>query len=392
MKERLLSSIDGSRLIGLVQELVRIPSVNPPGDEKPATNYLLNLLSGWGFNTRRIDEPDPARPQLLATLPGSGDRPPFILNGHVDVVPPGDPSKWMDDPFSGSIRDGRMYGRGSCDMKGGLGVALEVARVIQQSGIQLKGDLVLTFAMGEETAEPGTKSILEAAGYTEGFGIVLEPTDFRVGVAEKGLAWFQVTLVGQPAHCSVPELGINPIDKFLTFGQRIRDYDQQIRQRIHHRCGPAKCTMTMLSAGTKENIVPESLSLILDRRMNPDESAEVVQKEIEEILREISESDKDFAYGIQRTRLYEAAEIPSNLPQVSLLCREVEALTGEKAQIWGTPYSTDVRHFINDMRIPAVAFGPGEITQAHTYNESIGTEDLVTAVRVLLGVAAELIL
>ena len=392
MKEKLLSSIDSSRLFGLVQDLVRIPSLNPPGDEKPAADYLLNLLNGWGFKTRRIDKPDPGRPQVLATLPGSDGRPPLILNGHMDVVPPGDHSKWVHDPFSGLMKDGRIHGRGSCDMKGGVGVALEVARVIQQSGIEPKGDLVLAFAMGEETAEPGTISILEAAGYKEGFGIVLEPTDFKVAVAEKGLAWFQVTLMGVPAHCSVAELGINPIDKLLVFGQKIREYDQEIRKRVHYRCGPAKCTMTMLSAGTKENVVPESLSIILDRRINPDEEAGRVQEEIEEILKGISESDKDFSYSIQRTRLYEAAEVPSDLPQVSLLCREVEAVTGKKAEIWGTPFSTDVRHFIIDTGIPAIAFGPGEIKQAHAFNESIDTDGLVVAARILLGLAAEMIL
>lgn len=392
MKDRLMSLIDASRLTSLVQDLVRIPSVNPPGDEKPVAEYLLKLLMDWGFETRRIDEPDPRRPQILAVLPGSGKRAPVILNGHMDVVPAGDPSKWTGDPFSGGLRGGRIYGRGSCDMKGGLGVALEVARVIQLSGFQLAGDLVLTFAMGEETGEPGTKTILEASGYTEGFGVVLEPTDLRVAVAEKGLAFFVVTLMGRPVHCSIAELGVNPIEKFLALGEKLRKYDQEIRGRVHPRCGPAKCTMAMLSAGTKENVVPESLSVTLDRRMNPDETAQGVQDEIEKILEELAISDPDFSFSVHRTRLYESAEIDPSLPQVSLLCREVEEVTGKKAEIWGTPYSTDVRNLINDAGIPAVTFGPGEINQAHTFNESIAVDDLLHAVRVLLGVAAELLL
>lgn len=392
MKDRLMSLIDASRLTSLVQDLVRIPSVNPPGDEKPVAEYLLKLLMDWGFETRRIDEPDPRRPQILAVLPGSGKRAPVILNGHMDVVPAGDPSKWTGDPFSGGLRGGRIYGRGSCDMKGGLGVALEVARVIQLSGFQLAGDLVLTFAMGEETGEPGTKTILEASGYTEGFGVVLEPTDLRVAVAEKGLAFFVVTLMGRPVHCSIAELGVNPIEKFLALGEKLRKYDQEIRGRVHPRCGPAKCTMAMLSAGTKENVVPESLSVTLDRRMNPDETAQGVQDEIEKILEELAISDPDFSFSVHRTRLYESAEIDPSLPQVSLLCREVEEVTGKKAEIWGTPYSTDVRNLINDAGIPAVTFGPGEINQAHTFNESIALDDLLHAVRVLLGVAAELLL
>ena len=392
MREQLMSLIDKSRLVSTVQDLVRIPSVNPPGNEKPVAEYLHKLLEHWGFETNIINEPLANRPQILAKLPGSGERPPLILNGHMDVVPEGDHSQWTDDPFSGSLHEDRIYGRGSCDMKGGIGVGLEAARVIQLSKFELSGDLVLAFAIGEETGEPGTKTILEHSGYTNGFGIVLEPTDFRVGVAEKGLAWFRVMIQGKPVHCSIAELGVNPIDKFLAFAARIKEYDKNIRNRTHLKCGPAKCTMTMISAGTKENVVPESLSVILDRRINPDEVAGAVQDEVEEILAGLSTSDPDFSYNVELTRLYESAEIPSSLPEVELLCKEVEAVTGKKAEIWGTPYSTDVRNFINDVGISAVNFGPGEIDQPHTFNESIKIEDLFNGVQVVLGVADKLIL
>jgi succinyl-diaminopimelate desuccinylase len=130
----------------------------------------------------------------------------------------------------------------------------------------------------------------------------------------------------------------------------------------------------------------------LDRRMNPEETAQGVQDEIGNILEELAIFDPDFSFSVHRTRLYESAEIDPSLPQVSLLCREVEEVTGKKAEIWGTPYSTDVRNLINDAGIPAVTFGPGEINQAHTFNESIAVDDLLHAVRVLLGVTAELLL
>lgn len=392
MREQLISLIDRSRLVSKVQDLVRIPSVNPPGNEQPVAEYLQRLLEHWRFDTKIINEPMATRPQILAKLPGNDERPPLILNGHMDVVPEGDHSQWTDHPFSGSLHKDRIYGRGSCDMKGGIGVALEVARVIQLSKFKLRGDLVLAFAMGEESGEPGTRSILEQSGYTDGFGIVLEPTDFRVGVAEKGLAWFRVMIEGKPVHCSIAELGVNPIDKFLAFGEKIKEYDEKIRKRIHPKCGPAKCTMTMISAGTKENVLPESLSVILDRRINPDEAAEAVKGEIEKILSELSVSDPQFSYHLESTRLYESAEIPASLSEVELLCEEVETVTGKKAEIWGTPYSTDVRNFINDAGISAVTFGPGEIDQAHTFNESIKAEDLFNGVQVVLGVAKKLIL
>ena len=392
MADRLTSMIDTSRLTNIVQDLVRIPSVNPPGEEKPVAEYLFNLLNGWEFQSKLIEKPFVNRPQVLAVLPGSGERPPLFLNGHMDVVPEGNPDEWVDPPFSGMLRDGRIYGRGSCDMKGGIGVALETARVLRLSGRNLKGDLVLAFAVGEETGEPGTKTLLQESGYTEGFGIVLEPTGFKLGVAEKGLAWFRITITGKPAHCSIAEQGINPIDKFLALGNAIRSYDAKARKSVHSLCGPAKCTMTILKAGTKENVVPESLTLILDRRMNPNETVEEVEREIEQILKKLASEDPEFSASLEITRLYESAEISPDHPQVGLLAREIEAVTGQEAEIWGTPYSTDVRNFINDAGIPAVTFGPGDIAQAHAFNEFIEIDDLVKGTEIILGLAEKLLL
>ena len=390
MAKDLLSLIEASNLTTIVQNLVRIPSINPPGNEKPAAEYLFNLLKGWGLDTTLLPKPYPERPQVLAVLKGSGEHPPLILNGHMDVVPEGDLAQWKDPPFSGTVRDGYIFGRGSCDMKGGIGVALEVARILEQSGQKLKGDLVLAFAIGEETGEVGTKTLLQESGYNEGFGIVLEPTAFKIGVAEKGLAWFRVTISGKPAHCSIAEQGINPIEKFLAFGNAIKAYDTEIRKRVHSLCGPAKCTMTLLNAGTKENVVPESLSVLLDRRINPDEDARAVEAELEGILDTLTKADPDFSAHLELTRLYESAEVPSNHPRVTVLSEAVETVTGERGQIWGTPYSTDVRNFINDIGIPAVTFGPGDIAQAHAFNEFIRIDDLVKGTKIVLGVAEKL--
>jgi len=277
-------------------------------------------------------------------------------------------------------------------MKGGLGVALEVARVIQLSQRSLLGDLILAFAMGEETGEPGTSRLLKHAGISDGFGIVLEPTNLEVCVAEKGLAWFRITLTGRSVHASMPELGINPIDTFLPLGQKIRAYAKQIRKRVHPLCGVASCTPTMIQGGVKENVVPDSLTLTLDRRINPDESLPEVRKEIETLLQELANTDSSFSANLTLMRVYEPAEIPGNLSEVKILREAVETVTGHPVQLSGTPFSTDVRHFINDWKIPAVTFGPGETDKPHTANESIAIRDLILATRVVLRAAERLLL
>ncbi len=392
MNTKLTALIDENRLVQVTRDLVRIPSVNPPGGEKPVAEYLLNQLASWGIEAELIPEPDPNRPQVLARLRGNGTRPPLLLNGHMDVVPTGDPSRWEFPPFSGTIKNGRLYGRGSSDMKGGLSVALEVCRVIHTAGIPLSGDLALPFAMGEETGEPGTQTLLERSGYRDGFAIVLEPTGLSVCVAGRGLAWFRITIEGKSTHASIAEQGINPIDMFLSLGPAITKYNEKIRQRRHPLCGSATCAMTMVHAGEKENVTPETLSLVLDRRINPGEKVENVQQEIEDLLVSLAESDKNFHAHLELIHQYEPAEIPPDISQVSLLCRSVEQATGEKAVVHGAPFSTDARNFINDVGIPAVVFGPGEMNQPHTLDESIRVSDLTAATRAILNVADKLIL
>ena len=273
-----------------------------------------------------------------------------------------------------------------------MSVAIEVCRVIHTAGIPLSGDLALLFAMGEETGEPGTRTLLERSGYKDGFAIVLEPTGLSICVAGRGLAWFRIILEGKSVHASIAEQGINPIDTFLFLGPAIRKYNEKIRQRRHPLCGPATCAMTMVHAGEKENVTPETLTLVLDRRINPGEKVEDVQREIEGLLATLAESDKNFHAHLELIRLYEPAEISPDLQQVSLLCQSVEQATGEKAVIRGAPFSTDARNFINDFGIPAVVFGPGAVDQPHTLDESLRVSDLAAATRVILNVADELIL
>jgi len=238
--------------------------------------------------------------------------------------------------------------------------------------------------MGEETGEPGTKHLLSILGNKGDYGIVLEPTSLRVATAEKGLAWFRITWVGKPAHASVAEQGINPIEKAVKFGRRLVEYDKKLRTRSHPLLGSPKCTMTMINGGTKENIIPESCSLVIDRRFNPEETPDSAENELRKILGKLTHEDSDFKYQIERTMIYESAEIPVDSLIANVLRKYAAQISGASKEPFGTMYSTDVRNFIIDAKIPTVTFGPGDIRQAHAFNESIEIQQIADCVRILL--------
>ncbi|MFB6170836.1 MAG: M20 family metallopeptidase, partial [Haloarculaceae archaeon] len=174
-------------LAELVSELVSRETENPPGNEEAAAEFVVDWFAERGIDADRVEVPDPDRPQVGVTV-GEGE-PRLVLNGHIDVVPAGDRAEWSHDPY-GAERDGAdLYGRGSVDMKSGVAIGMLVTAALAdevESG-DLEGSLAFQAAMGEETAEPGTKSLLEE-GYDGDYGVVLEPTDLRTATTEKGLA------------------------------------------------------------------------------------------------------------------------------------------------------------------------------------------------------------
>jgi succinyl-diaminopimelate desuccinylase len=308
----------------------------------------------------------------------------------MDVVPEGSRSYWKHDPYGGVVEGGRVYGRGSSDMKGALAVMMSLAKLLHEKGPP-RGKVLFQFAIGEETGEPGTKHLLTKRGLRGDYGIVLEPTSLRVATAVKGLAWFRVTLTGRPVHASIAEQGINAIEKTLKLGEKLLEYDRQLRTHIHPLLGSRKCTLTMINGGTKENVVPESCTLLLDRRFNPDETPSEAEREIGEILDQLTSRDSDFKYQLDRTMVYEPAEISVDSTIAQVLRKYAAQVSSVSQEPFGMVASTDVRNFINDAGIPAVNFGPGDIQQPHTFNESIEIQQVVDCAKILILSIAELL-
>jgi len=386
-----LKQIREREIVAVLQELVQIPSRNPPGEEKECAQYVMQKMLDWGFVAELIPEPFPNRPQVVAAYEGTVSQPKLVLNGHIDVVPEGDVERWSVDPFGGVVKDGKVYGRGSCDMKGGLTAMMIAAKAIKDSGARLKGNLILQFVIGEETGEPGTKYLLVDKGIKGDWGIVLEATDLKVATAEKGLAWFHMVVKGEPAHASTPELGVNAISKSMKLLSALEKYNNRISKRKHPLVDRAICSVTMIEGGTKENIIPESCKVAIDRRFIPGETVDSVENELRGVLSKLRERDSGFECELRRKMVYEPAEIPLDSMIAEVVRKNVKEVAGISAEPYGTLGSTDVRNFINDAKIPAITWGPGDPSKDHAIDESIEIRQVVDATKALVLTAVDLL-
>ena len=376
-------------LADVLADLVRIPSTNPGAYESDTARRVLEYFDDTPAEAGLV-ESLPGRHSVGAVLRGRGDGPRLILNGHLDTVPIDNEAEWTTDPFGAEVRDGFMYGRGTCDMKGGLAVQIGVAHHLASRLDRLEGSLVLHFAAGEERAEPGTLSLLDA-GYTGDFGIVTEPTDLRIAAATRGLLPLRILLQGRSIHASRSHLGVNPTWGLLWVLEALEGYRHDLEQHRHHLLGSGSCTPTVVRGGVTPNAVSDSVELFVDRRLVP---GETIEREVQEVTERImaarpagSEVRVEVTVAYNR---FEPAEIPVQSSLVQRLVHSVERITGTPGEVYGAPFSSDVRNLVNDAGIEAVNFGPGNVAECHCADERVEVCQLESAARIIADLATDL--
>jgi succinyl-diaminopimelate desuccinylase len=408
------SQTSRDELADLAADLVRIPTENPPGDERPCAEFVVEWFTDRGIDATLVEEPNADRAQAVAEVgdPSRGDDgdPTLVLNGHLDVVPAGDPDRWSHDPFEGIVEDGRLYGRGAADMKTNLAVAMLTVRDLAAavegdgsgddldgssddldgSGDDLDGSLVFHAAMGEETGDPGTRTLLEA-GYDGDCAVVLEPTDFRVGTSAKGVVTYRVGVEGSAAHASHPDQGTNAIEQARPVLAAIDDYDAGLREREDPLVGRAFATVTEFEAGTDSNlaVTPGRAEFLLDRRILPDEEFETAEREVEDVLASV-ERDAGVETDLTLVEHYASAGIPDDNRLATCLRDHSVEMADASAAPWGLEAATDAREFVA-AGVPAVIWGPGDLAQAHAVDESIDLEDAALGREILTETARGLL-
>jgi acetylornithine deacetylase len=331
-------AVDRGYITRVLQGLVRINSVNPvldpsaPG-EREIAHFVGALMNEIGAEVR-YHEPRAGRVSVVARLRGSKPGRSLMLNAHADTVDVGG----MDDPFSGEIRDGRLYGRGAFDMKGGLAAMLGAVKALADAGSPHGGEILLAAVADEEYASLGTEELVRH--YRPDAAIVTKPTALDVCLAHKGFAWFEVTTRGRAAHGSRYDLGI---DANMRMGRVLADLDaleRELRSRTPHPLvGPPSLHAATLAGGSGLSTYAASCRLRIERRTIPGESREMVTDEVRRLLRRQVERDKSFQADFEVLLVREPFEVSEDAAIVRALTEASTAVLGRRpAYVGQTPW------------------------------------------------------
>lgn len=372
-------AIDVEAVVALTKALVDIPSANPPGDESAVADYLLGVLADLGLHTEVV-EPVPGRVSVLAQT-GDGrqtGKPILLINGHIDTVP-ANPSSWTHDPFTADVRHGRIYGRGTTDMKGGVAAAISAYSVCRQLGIDLPCELVFHLVADEELGGThGTGHLLEAGRIVADAAIIPEPTSLQLCLAERGLMFARITTSGIPAHGSDPDRGRSAIMSAAAIAETL--HGSRFSSDSHPLLGETTCNVGMIKGGSGPNVVPEFCELLIDRRAIPGDTMDSLVQGIEHRIATVGLEPGSYELEVQT--YCEPSEISADDPFVAHLSEAFRDMTGREPAFTGLPFTTDARFIRNQLGLPAVVFGPGDLSLAHTIDEYVEIDDLVTAVGV----------
>jgi len=372
--------IKKKELVDLTIQLIQIPTENPPGNEKAAAQFLKPLLSKMGFKIKTVLSPK-GRWNLLAEKRwGKGGRR-LLFNGHLDVVPAGNSSQWKYPPFQGKLSKGKIYGRGSSDMKSGIASFIHALSTIERSKIPLhQGAVILHLVSDEEShGHQGMGFLTQRAGIDGDAALVGEPTDLQPVIAQKGALWLRMFTIGKSAHGSKPHLGANAVEMMMKLIERLRLIPLE---KEHPLLGKPTLNIGTIQGGTKVNVVPEGCEIEVDRRMVPGEKKEEVLGEIKKMLDSLQSQDPFLQYRMEEIDFAEPSEVDPEEEIVKLGMGAVENVMGRKPLLKGFSGFTDSRFYINRCHIPTLIFGPGGVDQSHTTDESVEVDALVQAAHI----------
>ncbi len=366
-------------LIDLTIQLVQAPTENPPGNEKIAVQFLKPLLSKMGFKIKTVLSPK-GRWNIIAERRWGKSGRTLIFNGHLDVVPAGDPSQWKYPPFQGRLYEGKIYGRGASDMKSGISAFIHALSMIDRSKIRpQKGGVILHLVSDEESHGHQGADFLTKAGIQGEAVLIGEPTDLLPVIAHKGALWIKISTFGKSAHGSRPHQGVNAIEKMAKLVDRLNSIPLN---REHPLLGKPTINIGTMRGGTKINIVPDRCEIEVDRRMVPGERKERILGEFREILESIQSQDPLFQYQMEEIDFAEPSEVNPEEEIVRIGVEAIEEVTGKKPSLSVFSGFTDSRFYINRCHIPTLILGPGETDRAHTTDESVRVDALALAAHI----------
>ncbi|HEX2049392.1 MAG TPA: M20 family metallopeptidase [Actinomycetota bacterium] len=367
----LAGCLDRDRLVGRLEQLVRTPSENPPGNEEAAARVARSQCEELGLDVAE-HAAEPGRPSVVARWRG-GDGATLAYCSHIDVVPAGDPSLWEHEPFGATVRDGRMHGRGSSDAKGPIAAALEAVAMLRAAGFEPRGTLELDLVADEEAMGfKGAGYLVERGIVAPDVAIVGEPTSLRVVRAQRGACWLRITTLGRATHGSAPERGVSAIRHMAELVRRLEETVGDVK---HPVLGAPSINVGTIRGGEKVNIVPASCVVEVDRRTVPGESRATVEAEVARAIELARERFPELDARVEIPFACEPFEVGEQSAVVRAVAGAVADATGRDAQLVGFRGASDAR-FLYEAGADVVVMGPGDIRVAHTAHEFIDLDEL----------------
>ncbi|MFM8532021.1 MAG: acetylornithine deacetylase/succinyl-diaminopimelate desuccinylase family protein [Acidimicrobiia bacterium] len=407
--DRVVAEVDRARdeIIDFAARLIRVPTVNPPGEAYvDCANLIGDTLRAHGADVEVLaatgrHEHTTAYPRVnvIGQHTGSHTGPAIHLNGHFDVVPAG--HGWTRDPFGGEIADGRIYGRGSCDMKAGIAAAVFAAEAIRRAGIRHALPIEISGTVDEESggfagvawlAEHGllSRDRTKAVIIPEPFGVD------RICIGHRGVYWFEVVAKGRIAHGSMPYLGVNAVEGMSHVLDLIRDelgpalYQRVTRVPVVPE-GSRHATINIngIDGGQPVDQVPspcvaDQCRVVFDRRFLMEEGLEKTRAEIAALVAKAQARMPSVQFSIEDRLIFEPTHTSEDAPVVGALSDAVHTVTGRSASLVASPGTYDHKHVARIAGVPqCVAYGPGLLDLAHQPDEYCSIDDMVSATKVL---------
>lgn len=378
------------------------------GREQKAQEYLAGHLQNLGCTTE-LFEPDnekmkgypsynaghsyKGRPVLVGVYKGSGGGKSLILNGHMDTMPSGDLRQWNTDPWTLTERDGKLYGLGADDMKGGLAAEVLGLELALSMGFKPKGDIIIESVVDEEGGGNGSLAV-SLAGYHADAAIIAEGSLLNVYAANRGAWLAEVTITGKPIHASLKGFGQNAIDKMVKVILSLHELESKwMSTRVHPLLGPATINIGCIEGGVAASTVPESCSLKFDVEYYPSELGiygDRIQIDKDEVAREVEAHLNLMASGDEWLREHPLKfnwyqdcppfETDVNHPIVGCVLNAAHEVAGPDRKVGGLSCGCDARHLCNIAKVPTVVFGPGTCHHAHIVNEYLPRKEYLQAI------------
>jgi acetylornithine deacetylase len=406
VEQRAVDAVEAGWAIDALTGIVRIPSIT--GDEGAVQDRMAELLAEVGCRVERL-EPDPAEARADPEWPGQEmprERLPIVLGrlgkpggrrivlvGHVDVVPVGDLATWTDDPWSAALDGDRLYGRGACDMKGGVASILAAVRAIRDAGLdeQLDGEILVASVPSEEDGGQGMLAAIRA-GVTGDMAVITEPTGLEVVIAHAGAITFRLTVPGRAAHASVRREGVSALDKLQVLVKAL-EADETARNEaeteplmIAHSL-PYATIIGTVKGGVWPSSVIDRIEVEGRYGVKLGQTWRDAERDLQRCIDDANETDeflRDHPATVELTGgKFSSSRTPAEHPLPVGLADVAEGVLGARPPMTGEPYGADMRLLIHHGETPTIIFGPGDKRLAHSANEWVSTTEVVDCARTL---------